>query len=197
MAEDFRGEDPGKRAVEARRREIVKEALRQSESCLWTSTMLFMWLRRVRWQHKIITLAPIVLTAIAGFSYVKEWLPAWGGALIAFLSTLIPSVAEALDIQTHVDELKRTAAEFKALQDRFRRLAKITALGNLDEAEADLAELMDRMDAVRSSSITPPERYFEKARKKIEGGNYDFAVDLPTGQTPSASKLDGPVVTQP
>ena len=192
MAEDFRGEDPGKRAVEARRREIVKEALRQSESCLWTSTMLFMWLRRVRWQHKIITLAPIVLTALAGFSYVKEWLPAWAGALMAFLSTLIPSVAEALDIQTHVEELKRAAAEFKALQDRFRRLAKITALGNLDEAEADLAELMDRMDTVRSSSITPPERYFEKAREKIEGGNYDFAVDLPTGETPSGSKLDGP-----
>jgi len=194
MAENLRGEDTGQRALEARRREIVREALRQSESCLWTSTMLFMWLRRVRWQHKIITLAPIVLTAIAGFSYLKEWLPAWGVALMAFLSTLIPSITEALDIQTHVEELKRVSGDYKALQDRFRRLARITALGNVDKAEADLTELMDRMDAVRSSSITPPERYLKKARKKIEGGDYDFAVDLPTGETPSGKKLDGPTV---
>lgn len=154
--------------------------------------MLFIWLRRVRWQHKAITLAPIVLTALAGFSYVKEWLPAWGVALMAFISTLIPSIAEALEIQTHVDELKRSAAEYKALQDRFRRMARITALSDVDKAEAVLAELMDRMDVARSSSITPPERYFERARRKIEGGNYDFAVDLPSGETPSGKKLDGP-----
>jgi hypothetical protein len=154
--------------------------------------MLFTWLRRVRWQHKAVTLAPIVLTALAGFSYLKEWLPAWGVALIAFLSTLIPSVAEALDIQTHVEELKRTGAEYKALQDRFRRLARITALGDVDEAEKVLAELMDRMDVARSSSITPPERFLDNARKQIEGGNYDFAVDLPTGESPSGKRLNGP-----
>ena len=110
MAEDLRTPDPDPCAVEARRREIVKEALRQSESCLWTSTMLFTWLRLVRVQHKAVLLAPIILTGLAGFSYVKEWLPAWGVALMAFLSTLIPSIAEALDIQTHVDECRTASA---------------------------------------------------------------------------------------
>jgi hypothetical protein len=188
MAEDLRGQDPDPRAVEARRREIVKEALRQSESCLWTSTMIFTWLRRVRWQQKAITLAPIILTALAGAAFVKDWLPAIAVAVIAFLASLIPSIADALDVQTHVEELKRVAAEYKALQDRFRRLARITALGDVDKAEEALGELMDRMDAVRSSSITPPQRYLENARKQIEGGHYDFAVDLPTGETPSGKK---------
>jgi hypothetical protein len=91
MAEDLRGEDPGQRAVEARRREIVKEALRQPESCFWTSTMLFTCLRLVRLQHKAVILLPLVLTGLAGVSFVKEWLPAWGVALMAFLATLIPS----------------------------------------------------------------------------------------------------------
>jgi hypothetical protein len=190
MAENLRTPDSDPRVVEARRLEIAKEALRQSESCLWTSTMLFTWLRLVRLQHKAVILLPIVLTGLAGFSYVKEWVPAWGVALIAFLSTLIPSIAEALEIQTQVDELKRLAAEYKALQDRFRRLARITALGNVDEAEKVLAELMDRMDVARSSSITPPQRYFDSARRQIEGGHYDFAVDLPTGETPSGKKSD-------
>ncbi|MBS0984608.1 hypothetical protein JK220_15925 [Gluconobacter cerinus] len=147
--------------------------------------MLFTWLRLVRLQHKAVILLPIILTGLVGFSYIKEWVPAWGVALMAFVSTLIPSIAEALDIQTHVDELKRLAAEYKALQDRFRRLARITALGDVDEAEKELAELMDRLDAARSSSITPPQRYFESARRQIEGGHYDFAVDLQTGETPS------------
>lgn len=185
MAKDLRTPDPDPRAIEARRWEIVKEALRQSESCLWTSTMLFAWLRRVRWQHKCITLAPIVLTALAGAAFVKDYLPAVAVAIIAVLATLIPSIAEALDVQTHVNELKRAAAEYKTLQDRFRQLAKITALGDLAKAEETLGHLMDRMDTVRSSSITPPQRYFDDARKQIEGGHYDFTVDLPTGETPS------------
>lgn len=189
MAENLRTPNSDLCAVEARRREIVKEALRQSESCLWTSTMLFTWLRRVRLQHKIVILLPIVLTGFVGFSYIKEWLPAWGVALMAFLSTLIPSIAEALDIQTHVDELKQLAAEFKSLQDRFRRLARITALGEVDAAESELSSLMDRMDIARSSSITPPQRYFEEARRQIEGGHYDFAVDLSAGE--AASKVSG------
>lgn len=189
MAEDIRTQDSNPRAVlEARRLEIVKEALRQSESCLLTSTMLFTWLRRVRWQHKAITLAPIVLTALAGAAFVQNLLPAVALAIIAFLATLIPSLSEALDIQTHVEELKWTAAEYKALQDRFRRLAKITALGEVDKAEEVLAELMDRMDAVRGDSITPPDRYRENAKKQIEDGNYDFSVDLPTGETASGKR---------
>lgn len=190
MAEDLRSTDPGPRALEARRREIVKEALRQSESCLWTSTMVFTWLRQVRRQHKAITLAPIILTALAGAAFVKELVPAGAVAVIAFLAALIPSIAEALDVQTHVDELKRVAAEYKALQDRFRRLARITALGDVDRAEEALGELMDRMDTVRSSSITPPQRYFDDARRQIEGGHYDFAVDLPTGETPSGKTAE-------
>lgn len=121
---------------------------------------------------------------------MKDWLPAGAVAVIAFLATLIPSIAEALDVQTHVDELKRVAAEYKALQDRFRRLARITALGAVEEAEKVLAELMDRMDAVRGSSITPPQRYFDDARRQIEGGHYDFAADLPTGETPSGKASD-------
>lgn len=66
-------------------------------------------------------------------------------------------------------------------QDRFRRLATITVLSAVDAAEAALAELMDRMDVARSSSITPPERYFTAAQAKIKGGDYDFSVDLAAG----------------
>jgi hypothetical protein len=37
-----------------------------------------------------------------------------------------------------------------------------------------------RVDVARSSSITPPERYFTAAQAKIKSGDYNFTVDLPT-----------------
>jgi hypothetical protein len=178
--------------VERRRAEIQAEAMRQHESCLYTSTMLYMWLRWVRWQHKATVVLPLVLTALAGFSYVKDWVPAGAVALMAFFATLIPTIANALDIETHVDELKRVAAEYKSLQDRFRQLARIGAFSDVNDAEARLTALMDKLDVARSGSISPPEKYFEKAQNKIKAGHYDFSVDV-TLRDAAASGLVEPL----
>jgi hypothetical protein len=43
---------------------------------------------------------------------------------------------------------------------------------------------MERMDVARTSSLTPPERYFKNAQTKIHSGDYDFTVDKKTGQGP-------------
>lgn len=179
MAEDIRNEDPDLRQVTARRRaEIRVEALRQEENCLYTSTALYGWLTTVKFQHGAVVLAPIVLTALAGFSYIKDLVPAWTVALAGLLSTLIPSIAKALDFETHVKELKDAAGEYKSLQDRFRQLAKILVHGDVTAAEARLSELMDRLDAVRSKSIVVPQKHFEAAQARIKGGVYDFSVDM-------------------
>lgn len=161
-----------------RRVEVAKEAMRQSESCLWTSTTLYIWLRQVRRQRQFFIAAPIVLGALAGFSVLQDLAPAWLVATLALAASLFPALSDGLNIQTSVNETARLAADFKSLQDRFRQLANVKALGGADEAEAALAELMDRMDLARSASVTPPEKYFELARKKIEGGHYNFRVDL-------------------
>lgn len=185
MAEDFRQQNSETGELARVRAEIAVEAMRQSESALYMSTMLYMWLRRVRFQHSVVVLAPIILTAIAGFSYVKEWLPPWGVALVAFASTLIPSIAEKLEIETKVDELKRLASDYKSLQDRFRILAKIIAQGPRETAEQELKSLMDRMDVVRAASLSPPESYYSEAQKKIKRGDYDFSIDIALREKPS------------
>jgi len=156
---------------------IAQEARRQEESCLYTSTMLYMWLRQVRRQNTFFVIMPIILGALAGFSVLKDALEPWAIALLAFLASLFPALANGLKIQTSVTEISSSAAAFKSLQDHFRQLATITVLADSDGAEKELRELMDRLDIARSTSITAPERYFARARQKIEAGHYSFTAD--------------------
>lgn len=179
MAEDFRNSDTSESMTVVKRlAEVRIEALRQEENCLYTSTAMYRWLTTVRWQQRIVLIAPILLAAAASYSYSREVFPAWALALVALIATLIPSLAKALDIETHVKELKDAAGEYKNLQDRFRQLANIGSLENPDAAEARLSELMDRLDAVRAKSLVVPQRHFEAAQKKIKAGDYDFSADL-------------------
>ncbi|MEH7868757.1 hypothetical protein GYN07_15600 [Rhizobium leguminosarum bv. viciae 248] len=177
MAENIRGTDPDPRSLEERRTALIAECRRQEESCLYTSTTLYIWLRGVRTRKQIFVAAPVIIGGIAGLSILQDWGMDWLAAILAFVASLFPALAEALKIETSVDETSRLAAEFKALQDRFRRTANLTALGDIQVAEDTLSELMDRMDIARSSSITPPERAFKEAREKIQKGHYSFTVD--------------------
>jgi hypothetical protein len=180
MAEDIRPADSDLRLIEQRRSAIIAECRRQEESCLYTSTTLYIWLRRVRLHKQIFVGAPIIIGGVAGIALLKAALPDWIMALMAFFASLFPALADGLKIETSVDEITRLAADFKALQDRFRRAATITALTDVNTAEQTLAELMDRMDVARSTSITPPEWAFEEARRKVGAGHYSFAVDAPS-----------------
>ena len=179
MAEDIRGQDTDQREVGDRvKAEIIVEALRQEENCLYTSTAIYSWLVIVKRQHAAVVLLPVIFTALAGFAYVQDTVPAWAVALVALLSTLIPSLAKAIDFETHVKDLKDAAGEYKSLQDRFRQLAKIGIHGEVAAAQAKLSELMDRLDAVRAKSIVVPQKHFEVATDKIKRGDYDATVDI-------------------
>lgn len=177
MAKDFREPDSDQRLIEDRRNAIISECQRQVESCLWTSTTLFIWLRWVRRQRQFFIAAPIIIGGIAGLSVLKAWAPDWAIALLAFVASLFPALANALRFETRVEEIAKHASDFKSLQDRFRQVANITAPVDVEEAEIRLADLMDRLDAARAKSITTPEWAFARARKKIEAGHYTFIID--------------------
>ena len=179
MAENIRNSDTRERLTVVRRlAEVRVEALRQEENCLYTSTAMYRWLTTVRWQQRLVLVSPILLAAAASYSYSREVFPAWALALVALFATLIPSIAKALDIETQVKDLKDAAGEYKNLQDRFRQLANIGSVENVEAAEARLSELMDRLDAVRAKSLVVPQRHFESAQKKIKSGAYDFTADI-------------------
>jgi hypothetical protein len=62
----------------------------------------------------------------------------------------------------------------------------VTAMGPFEDFKKEFDDLMACKDAARTTSLVAPERFFLKARKKIEAGHYNFAVDERSLQTPEA-----------
>ena len=183
MAEDIRLSGSEAHLAGDRCLQIRNECLRQEESCLYTATTFFLWLRQVRLQRQFFIAVPIVLGGVAGVSVFKGFLPDWTIALLTLSASILPALADALKIETSVDEISRAAAEYKILQGRFRMAANFGPSDSVEKAERILGELIDRMDILRSTPLTPPEKYFIEAQRKIHAGHYTHAVD-----EPSASK---------
>jgi hypothetical protein len=156
---------------------IAEEAMRQSESALYTSTALYIWLRKARWWNRVFVITPVVMGAASGLLFFKDPQNVVWASLLAILTGLIPGLRDALRLDIHLDQIKSLASEYKGLQDAFRQLAKITAPAEPEVAERQLEFLMEQLNRARAHSVTIPERVFKEAQKKVASGDYDFNVD--------------------
>lgn len=170
--------------MDERTQSLIEECKRQEESCLYTSTALFEWLKSLRAWKTFFVVAPIVLAAVA------TGLPAdvrpgleWLIGACTLLAGIATAVYKALDLDVSLDVISKHANQFKVLQDRFRQAWRVSALGDFDEFKRQFDSRMEQMDALRSSSLPPPERFFKKARAKIKAGDYDFHADLKNTKT--------------
>jgi hypothetical protein len=164
--------------MEEQTHNLIAECKRQEESCLYTSTSLFEWLKFLRCWKAAFVIAPIILGAVATWQLLAgkpawEWLT----ATCALLAGIAPAVYKALDFDVSLELVAKHAHQFKILQDRFRQARTVTALGSFADFRKEFDSLMARMDDARSASLTAPERFFRRAQEKIRTGDYDFAVD--------------------
>jgi hypothetical protein len=164
--------------MDERTQSLIEECKRQEESCLYTSTALFEWLKYLRAWKNFFVVTPIIFAAIAAGIRANsgpglEWLIG-GCTLIAGIAT---AVYKALGLDVNLDAVIKNANQFKVLQDRFRQAWRVIALGDLGEFKKEFDSRMEQMDALRSSSLPTPERFFKKAQTKIQSGDYDFGVD--------------------
>jgi hypothetical protein len=75
---------------------LVEECKRQEESCLYTSTALFEWLKDLRrWRTALIVL-PIIFAGIAASALLKHW--EWVTGIAALLAGMIPAIFKSLDL---------------------------------------------------------------------------------------------------
>ena len=164
--------------MDERTQNIVAECRRQEESCLYTSTTLFEWLKSLRRWRVVFVIVPIILGGLATWPLLAKqpgW--EWVTGICALLAGLTPAVYKALQWDVSLDAVAKSAHAFKTLQDRFRQASRVSALGEFEEFKKIFDALMERMDAARAGSLAAPERFFKKAQQKISGGHYDFAAD--------------------
>jgi DnaJ-domain-containing protein 1 len=102
----------------------------------------------------------------------------WITGICALLAGLAPAIYKALDFDVSLNVVAQHAHQLKILQDRFRQARSVTALASFEDLRKEFDDLMKRMDAARTASLTPPERFFKKAQTKIQSGDYSFEVDL-------------------
>lgn len=154
---------------------IKEECKRQEESCLYTSTALFEWLKELRCWKIVLVVAPIVFSAIAASALIKHC--PWVTGTAVLLAGILPAIFKALNLDKDLVAITLYANGFKILQDRFRQCWRISSLGDADAFRKEFQNLMSKLDDARKASIPPPERYFKKAKAKIDKGHYSFAAD--------------------
>ena len=164
--------------MDPRAQEIINECKRQQESCNYTSTALYSWLKEVRVYRVLFITLPIIFGSIASAKILlKEPAFDWVIAIAAMLAGLFPAIFKALDLDVSIKAMSDSAHRFEILRDRFRQTSLIGARKTSEELEDEFKQFMDDMDDARSASLAIPERHFKNARKKIEAGHYGFDVD--------------------
>lgn len=164
--------------MDQRTQEIVAECKRQQESCNYTSTAMYSWLKEVRVYRVLFIALPILFGSIASAKILlKDPTYDWLTAFASLLAGLFPAVFKALDLDVSIKAMSDSAHRFEVLRDRFRQASLIGATKNADEIEAEFKDLMSRMDEARNSSLAIPERHFKSAQKKIAAGDYTFTAD--------------------
>lgn len=86
--------------------EIVAECRRQEESCLYTSTALFQWVKQVKVFRVLFITAPIVLGSVASACiFLKDPTFDWVTSICALLAGLFPAIFKALDLAHRSDRI--------------------------------------------------------------------------------------------
>ena len=173
MAEDLRHDDTvdGLRSAHAA---LIVECAREEESCLYTSTSFYIWLRTL----KVVRAALWVLGAIGSIVSANSILRGQQGypiilAGFAIAGVLMPGLIKAVQLDTVIRDYTAAAAGFKNLQGEFRRLAKVWSNKPFPEFEAEARRAIKAMNEARKPSLTPPEWCFRVAQRKIKRGDYE------------------------
>jgi hypothetical protein len=158
--------------------QLVDECKRQEESCCYTSTALFEWLKALRFWRLMFVVTPIVAGAFASWQLIADD-PSfkWLTGIAALIAGTSPAIYKALDFDVSLEVVQSHANGFKVLQDRFRQAWRVAALGDSEAFRTAFDGLVTRMDELRAASPVAPERFFRRAQRKISGGDYDFAVN--------------------
>ncbi len=164
--------------------ELAKTCHRYYESCLWSSTIYFIMLGRLRKVKAWVAVIPILIGTTPGLTTVLKLTSSQQVtkldvfiSIMSFLSGMMPLIYNALKLDDQIEALKKLAAESINLRDRFRTALEVSVNKSLKEFEEDLRPLIERIEKTREAAVTTPDWAYDKAKKKIDAGHYSFQID--------------------
>lgn len=174
--------------MEDKTKTLALECKRLSESCQYTSTSIYVWLKCLRWAKIFFTATPLILGSLSSWKLLTS--PDIQSirnmvAIFAFLAGLLPSIYAALKFDERLEKYIHASGEFKNLEHRFRKLALVDSLKPFNEFEDEYKSIMQRYEQLSSLSLTTPEWCFRRAQKKVKSGDYTFDIDLDTNKRES------------
>jgi hypothetical protein len=150
---------------------LRERALDIWESCGYTALSFTICLRRLRTIRWLALAAPVIFGGLATWQILASTSKTWA-AVFALLTSIIPPAVEATGLSDAIADYARMAGEFTNLRDRFRTLADVGSLKSFADFEAEYNVAIDRLEAARAVSLSPPESCFIKAREKWQQGHY-------------------------
>jgi hypothetical protein len=173
VAEDLRHDDTadGLRTAHAA---LIAECEREEESCLYTSTSFYIWLRTLKAIRAACWVAGAIGSIVSANSILRgqqRYPIILAGFAIA--GVLMPGLIKAVQLDTTIRDYAAAAASFKNLQGEFRRLATVWSNKPFPEFETEARRAIKAMNDARKPSLTPPEWCFRRAQRKIKRGDYE------------------------
>lgn len=166
-----------------RRTALVRECRDEEESCLFTSTSFFIWLRWLKSVRAVLWAGGAAGSLIAASHILRgDEEHRFIVALAALAGVLLPGLVRALRLDAAIRDYSKAAGTFKNLQGEFRRLASIWSHKEPPQFEEEARRAFVAMNEARKPSLTPPEICFWLARRKIKMGHYN----------PSSASSDSP-----
>lgn len=154
--------------------ELRNECLEQASSALYTSTSFYIWLRHLKFWRGICWVATAVCSTFAASSIVSDC--GWPAPLVAGLTlagAIFPVVIKALKLDETIKDYSNGGAEFKNAEIRLRRAGRVWSQGSITEFKIEATSAFEDLKKARLNSLTPPEWCFQRAKKKIQTGDYD------------------------
>jgi len=169
--------------MEDKTKELALECKRLSESCQYTSTSIYIWLKCLRWSKIFFAVVPLILGSLASWKLLTSSnIQAIRNiiAIFSFLAGLLPAIYAALKFDERLEKYIHASGEFKNLEHRFRKLALVDSQKPFEEFEKEFKLIMQCYEQLSCLSLTTPEWCFRKAQKKIKSGDYIFDADIKT-----------------
>jgi len=184
VAEDLRPDDSDGDDLTVTRDALIWECRDEEESCLFTSTSFFIWLRWLKIVRALLWAGGAIGSLIAASHILKgDDEHRFVIALAALAGVLLPGLVKALRLDAAIRDYTKAAGAFKTLQGEFRRLAAVWSHKELPRFEQEARRAFIAMNEARKPSLTPPEICFRLARRKIRKGHYT-PDSAPVGASP-------------